>query len=71
MAAPVTVFTLTSFFSEVPELVKKGLKSYAANHVNSVAVQSEGMVLLIKGNVQAPMSMKEKNYTVRYFTKKI
>lgn len=59
MAEPVTLFTITSFFSEVPIRVKKGLNSFNSSKVVSVTVLPGG---IIKGSVQA--SMKKKIYNV-------
>ncbi|XP_030293203.1 uncharacterized protein LOC115593731 [Sparus aurata] len=59
MAELVNLFTVTSFFSEAPLRVKKGLNSFNANRVMSVAVLPGG---IIKGSVQA--SMKKKVYKV-------
>uniref|UniRef100_UPI00358E4B05 uncharacterized protein isoform X2 n=1 Tax=Myxine glutinosa TaxID=7769 RepID=UPI00358E4B05 len=56
---PVTLFTLTNFFSSDPERVKKGLNSYNSNRVSAVNVQTGGA---IQGTVQA--SMKKKFYRV-------
>ncbi|CAL8269567.1 unnamed protein product [Arctogadus glacialis] len=59
MAEPVNLFTITSFFSETPERVKKGLNSFHSNRVVSVAVLPRGV---IKVSVQA--SQKKKVYEV-------
>ncbi|CAL8293050.1 unnamed protein product [Arctogadus glacialis] len=59
MAEPVNLFTITSFFSETPERVKKGLNSFHSNRVVNVAVLPRGV---IKGSVQA--SQKKKVYEV-------
>lgn len=55
----VTLFTITSFFSEVPIKVKKGFNSYNSSKVVCVTVLPGG---IIKGSVQA--SMKKKIYNV-------
>ena len=59
MAEPVNLFTITAFFSEIPERVKKGLNLFHSNRVASVAVLPGGV---IKGSVQA--SQKNKVYEV-------
>ena len=59
MAEPVNLFTITAFFSEIPERVKKGLNLFHSNRVVSVAVLPGGV---IKGSVQA--SQKNKVYEV-------
>ncbi len=59
MAEPVNLFTITSFFSEAPARVKKGLNSFNSNRVASVAVLPDGV---IKGSVQA--SQKKSMYEV-------
>ena len=58
MAEPVNLFTITSFFSETPERVKKGLNSFHSNRVVSVVLPRG----VIKGSVQA--SQKKKVYEV-------
>ncbi|XP_062860150.1 uncharacterized protein LOC134322724 isoform X1 [Trichomycterus rosablanca] len=59
MAEPVNLFTITSFFSEAPLRVKKGLNSFNSNRVISVSVLPGG---IFKGRVQA--SMKKMIYEV-------
>lgn len=59
MAEPVNLFTITSFFSEAPLRVIKGLNSFNSDRVMSEAVLPGG---IIKGSVQA--SMKKKVYEV-------
>ncbi|CAL9684760.1 unnamed protein product [Knipowitschia caucasica] len=56
---PVTFFTVTSYFADIPKSVKKGLNSYNSNRVVNVSVLAGGSV---KGKVQA--SMKSKIYEV-------
>ncbi|CAL9699739.1 unnamed protein product [Knipowitschia caucasica] len=56
---PVTFFTVTSYFADIPKSVKKGLNSYNSNRVVNGSVLAGGSV---KGKVQA--SMKSKIYEV-------
>lgn len=56
---PVTLFTVTSYFTDFPKSVKKGLNSYNSNRVINVSLMPGGT---LTGKVQA--SMKKKSYEV-------
>lgn len=60
MSEPVNLFTITHFFMDEPNAVKKGLNSFESGRVASVTVSSDGFVL---GKVGA--SMKKKVYDVK------
>ena len=57
MAEPVNLFTVTSFFSEEPLRVKKGLNAFNSGRVISVSLLPGG---ILKGKIQA--SMKKNIY---------
>jgi len=57
---PVNLFTITSFFHDEPNVVKKGLNSYESGRICYVCVGDNGVIV---GKVGA--SMKKKVYDVK------
>ena len=55
---PVTFYTVTAYFTDIPKSVQKGLNSYNSNRVVSVLMSGGSLT----GKVQA--SMKKKSYDV-------
>ena len=60
MSEPVNLFTITSFFKDDPNMVKKGLNSFDSGRILSVKVADDGMVA-----ARVKASMKNKVYDVQ------
>ena len=60
MSEPVNLFTITSFFKDDPNMVKKGLNSVDSGRIISVKISDDGMMA-----ARVKASMKNKVYDVQ------
>lgn len=59
------LFTITAFFKDDPNCVKKGLNSYESGRVQLVIISEDGVIV---GRVGASMKKKHYEVKVRYDT---